>query len=298
MRGGFSLFDTHIHIGSARHSGRRHHAADIIGSMNRFGVDQSVAIPFPVVEDYRREHDEIGAALRDYPGRFVGAACLNPFIPEREFRDEVRRCREIHGFRALKFQPQYQALNPLLESSAFLFETAIENNMALIVHTGTGIPFSLPSMYLLAARQYPELTIVLAHCGGGGIFLGEAIVAASLFTNICLELSTLMPHQVLEVLQRVPSDRLMAGSDLPENLDVEMSKILGLAISDHDKRNILSGTGCRVFGDAPAGVVTLPAGSELSQAAALKNSAGAAVPLSSTATLNDGMSTPDRNVLF
>jgi uncharacterized protein len=252
MKDGYTLFDTHIHIGTARHSGRRHHAADIIRAMDDFGVDRSVAIPFPVVEDYRREHDEIGAAMRDYPGRFVGAACLNPFIPEKEFRDEVRRCREVHGFRALKFQPQYQALNPLLESSAFLFETAVENRMTLIVHTGSGIPFALPSMYLLAARDYPDLTIVLAHCGGGGIFLGEAIVAASLFPNIYLELSSLMPHQIHEVLHRVPSERLMAGSDLPENLDIELSKILRLSISDDDKRNILSRTACRVFGETVA----------------------------------------------
>jgi predicted TIM-barrel fold metal-dependent hydrolase len=218
--------------------------------MDRVGVDQSVAIPFPVVEDYRREHDEIGAAVRDYAGRFVGAACLDPFIPEQAFRNEVRRCREVHGFRALKFQPQYQPLNPLLESSAFLFETALENKMALIVHTGSGIPFALPSMYLLAARQYPELPIILGHCGGGGIFLGEAIVAASLFPNIFLELSSLMPHHVLEVLHRVPSDRLMAGSDLPESLEIEMSKIPGLSIGENDKRNILSETALRIFGSA------------------------------------------------
>lgn len=249
MRDGFTIFDTHTHIGTARHSGRRHHAAEIVESMDQFGVNHAVAIPFPVVDDYRAEHDEIGAAIRDYPGRFIGAACLNPFVPEQVFRDEVRRCREQHGFGALKFQPQYQGLNPLLESSAFLFETAIENRMSLIVHTGTGIPFSLPSMYLLAAQRYPELTIILAHCGGGGIFLGEAIVAATLFQNIYLELSSLMPHQVLEVVQRVPSTRLMAGSDLPENLDIEMSKIIRLAIGDDDKRNILWGTACRVFGN-------------------------------------------------
>ena len=248
MVDGFAIFDTHTHIGSARHSGRRHHAADIVAAMDQFGVERSVAIPFPVVEDYRGEHDEIGAAIRDYPGRFVGAACLNPFVPQQEFRDEVRRCREQYGFRALKFQPQYQALNPLLESSAFLFETALENKMALIVHTGTGIPFSLPSMYLLAARDYPQLKIIMAHCGGGGIFLGEAIVAATLFPNIYLELSSLMPHQVLEVLHCVPSDRLMIGSDLPENLNIEMSKILQLGISEDDKRNILYQTACQVFG--------------------------------------------------
>ena len=248
MRDGFTLFDTHTHIGTARHTGRRQHAAELIAAMDRFGVDYSVAIPFPVVDDYREQHDEIGAAIRNYPGRFVGAACLNPFIPQPDFRDEVRRCREEFGFRALKFQPQYQPLNPLLESSAFLFETAIENQMALIVHTGSGIPFSLPSLYLLAAKRYPELKFVLAHCGGGGLFVGEAIVAASLFPNIYLELSTLMPHQVLEVLQHVPADRLMAGSDLPENLRMELTKLLELNIGDAGKRNILSGTACRLFG--------------------------------------------------
>ena len=248
MRDGFALFDTHIHIGTARHTGRRQPAADIVAAMDRFGVDYSVAIPFPVVDDYRQQHDEIGAAIRHYPGRLVGAACLNPFIAQPDFRDEVRRCREELGFRALKFQPQYQPLNPLLESSAFLFETAIENQMTLIVHTGSGIPFSLPSMYLLAAKRYPELKFVMAHCGGGGLFFGEAIVAASLFPNIYLELSSLMPNQVLEVLHHVPSDRLMAGSDLPENLSTELTKLLELAISDADKRNILSGTACRLFG--------------------------------------------------
>lgn len=248
MRDGFTLFDTHIHIGTARHTGRRQNAADMIAAMDEFGVDHSVAIPFPVVEDYRKEHDEIAAARRQYPGRLVGAACLNPFVPEREFRDEVKRCRQQHGFRALKFQPQYQPLNPLLDSSAFLFETALENQMVLIVHTGSGIPFSLPSLYLLAARRYPELKFVMAHCGGGGLFYGEAIVAATLFPNIYLELSSLMPHQVLDVLRQVPSQRLMAGSDLPENLRIEFLKLLELQVTAEDKSNILAGTAYEVFG--------------------------------------------------
>lgn len=248
MRDGFTLFDSHVHIGTARHTGRRHPAAAIVADMDEFGVDYSVAIPFPVVDDFRQQHDEIGAAIRQYPGRLAGAACLNPFIPPQDFRDEVRRCREQHGFRALKFQPQYQAMNPLLASSSFLFETAIENQMTLIVHTGSGIPFSLPSMYLLAAQRYPELNFVMAHCGGGGLFFGEAIVAATLFPNIYLELSSLMPNQVLEVLERIPSHRLMAGSDLPENLRTEFTKLLELKITTAEKQNILSATALRLFG--------------------------------------------------
>lgn len=79
------------------------------------------------------------------------------------------------------------------------------------------------------------------------MFVQEAIVAALFCPNILLELSTLMPHQVLEVLKNVPSDRLMIGSDLPENASTEMGKILGLDIADQDKHNILSRTASDMF---------------------------------------------------
>ncbi len=56
-----------------------------------------------------------------------------------------------------------------------------------------------------------------------------------------------MPHQVLEVLKFVSSDRLMIGSDLAENVHTEIGKILTLRVSEEDKRNILSETAQGVF---------------------------------------------------
>jgi uncharacterized protein len=249
MRDGFSIFDTHVHLGAARHSGRSATAAEMLRSMDEYGVDRALAIPFPVVEDFRREHDLIGRAVIEHPDRFTGAACLNPYLPLREFKEEVRRCREEYGFRALKLQPQYHGMNPLAPASDFFFETALEQRMAVVIHTGAGLPFSLPSLCMMPARKFPGLTIVVAHCGGG-IFVHEAILAATFCSNIVLELSSLMPHQVLEVLAYVPADRLMIGSDLPENIPTEIGKILTLAIPDEQKRSILCTTGCRVFGGA------------------------------------------------
>ncbi len=248
MKDGYFLYDTHTHIGLARHSGRRQTADQLLREMDRCGVDKSVVIPFPVVEDYTAAHEEIGAAVAAYPDRLVGAACLTPFIPEQTFSDEVRRCREVHGFRALKFQPQYQGLNTLSERSNFLFETALDNQMALIAHTGSGIPHALPSVFMFAARRYPGLKIVLAHCGGGGLLLADAIVAASFCPNIYLDLSTLMPNHIFEVLQHIPAHRLMAGSDLIENTDVEMRKLLRLDVPAEQKQQMLSGTAFHVFG--------------------------------------------------
>jgi hypothetical protein len=253
MREGFRIFDTHCHLGEALHSGRVQRAGAMLARMDRYGVDRALAIPFPMVRSYRDAHDEIGAAVLAHGDRFAGAACLDPFIGEAGFREEVRRCREHYGFRALKFQPQFQPMDASAAASEFLFETAIENQLALVCHTGSGIPYALPSAFMPAARKYPELKIVLAHCGGGGLLLQDAIVAAMFCPNIYLELSTLMPNHVLRVLAQVPAARLMAGSDLPENVGVEIGKILDLEVPEEARRHMLWGTACSVFGEPRTG---------------------------------------------
>jgi uncharacterized protein len=247
MKSGFRIFDTHTHLGVARHSPRSCMPEELLRSMDRHGIDRSLAIPFPVVDDYRAQHDLIGQAVRDHPDRLMGAACLFPLIERTTFLKEVQRCREQHGFTALKLQPQYHGLNPLSGSSDFFFEAAMENHMAVVCHTGSGLPLSSPALLMMPARKYPALKIVVAHAGGG-IFVHEAILAALFCANIFLELSSLMPHHVLEVLSYVSSDRLMIGSDLPESVETEIGKIQMLDIPDADKRNILNETGCRVFG--------------------------------------------------
>ena len=246
MRNGFQLFDAHTHIGRARHSGRTYSADDLLAGMDRFGIDRSVVIPFPVVEDYREQHDLIGRAVLSHQDRLKGVACLPPFLPLDVFRGEVARCRNEYGFSALKLQPQYHGLNPIAEKSDFFFEAARDNHMAVICHTGTGLPFAAPSLFILPAIRFPEVQFVIGH-SGGGIFVQEAIVAAKVCLNITLELSTLMPHHVNEVLTHISADRMMIGSDLPENVSTEFGKILELSLSDADKQKILSETAARVF---------------------------------------------------
>lgn len=248
MRDGFQIWDTHTHAGVARHSGRRWSCEELLRSMDRGGIDRAVVIPFPVVDDPQAAHAEIARAVREHPDRLTGAACLPPFLAERDFHEEVRRCAGEFGFRALKLQPQYHGLNPISPRSDFFFETARENGLAVICHTGAGAPFALPSLFILPARKFPDLKFVLGHAGGG-LYVAEAIVAATVCSNVYVELSSLMPHQVLEVLAHIPSSRLMIGSDLPENTETEIRKILDLEISAEAKRDILWNTARHVFGD-------------------------------------------------
>ncbi|NOT60495.1 MAG: amidohydrolase [Acidobacteria bacterium] len=247
MRDGYQIFDTHTHIGYGLHHGRRTTADELLRAMDAFGVDRSLAIPYPVVADHRAAHDEIAQACKAHPDRFTGAACLYPYLPRDVFLDELKRCVEELGFRALKLQPQYHGLNPLWPTSDFFFEAALQHKLPIVVHTGSGIPYALPSLYIMPARKYPELKIILGHCGGGGMLLGEAIVAATVCPNIYIELSSLMPHNVAEVLQHVPSNRLMIGSDLPESLTTELSKIFLMNLAPEVTRDIFWQTAVELF---------------------------------------------------
>ena len=249
MRSGFRVYDTHTHLGSASHSGRTCTADAMLGHMDAHGIDRSLLIPFPVVADHRKEHDTIAAAVRSYPDRFTGSICLNPFLPEQDVADEIRRCVEELGLRALKLQPQFCGLNPLSAKASWFFGLANEYRLPVVVHTGAGAPFALPSLLISPARQYPDLPIIIAH-SGSPIYYLEAIVAAQVCPNLLLDVSTLMPHQVLEILKQVPASRLMAGSDLPENADVEMGKIVDLTVDEATRREILWTTPRRVFDQA------------------------------------------------
>jgi predicted TIM-barrel fold metal-dependent hydrolase len=246
MRNGFQIYDAHTHVGTARHSGRHCSGDEMLAWMDQKGIDRSMLIPFPVVDDYRAAHDEIAAAVRAHPDRFSAAVCIYPFIPEADFREEVRRCAEEHGFRAVKLQPQYQALNPLSERSDFFYETALKHKLPVIVHTGSGVPFALPSLYIMPARKFPKLPIILGHAGGS-VFMAESIVAACVCQNIYIELSSLMPHHIYDVLLHVPSQRLMIGSDLPESVDAEIGKIIGMDLTDEVKQDLLWSTAAVLF---------------------------------------------------
>jgi len=68
MINGMRIFDTHTHVGVALHSGRRYTADQLLTDMDLVGVDRSLVIPFPMVEDYRAAHDEIGRAVHSHPG--------------------------------------------------------------------------------------------------------------------------------------------------------------------------------------------------------------------------------------
>jgi hypothetical protein len=57
MRDGYSIFDTHCHLGEALHSGLVQRADTMLARVDRYGVDRALVIPFSMVRSYREAQD-------------------------------------------------------------------------------------------------------------------------------------------------------------------------------------------------------------------------------------------------
>ncbi len=89
--------------------------------------------------------------------------------------------------------------------------------------------------------------LILGHAGGS-VYMHECIVAADVCPNIYVELSSLMPHHILEVLAHVPPARLLAGSDIIASIDAELGKFLTMPITEQARCDILWNTADGLFG--------------------------------------------------
>ncbi len=181
-----------------------------------------------------------------HPGRFFGLASLSPHIGRDKYKIEAKRCVDELKFVGLKLHTIGHAVNPLTDDGDLVFETAHELGVPAMVHTGAGIPFSLPALCIPAAKKYPKLKIVLAHAGGG-ILSAEAQVVASLCDNTYLETSWCLGEDIRWMVSTVGPDRVMMGADLPSNVPVEFAKYKALDLDQASYNKVMGLTAVEVF---------------------------------------------------
>ncbi|MFH1636186.1 MAG: amidohydrolase family protein [Chloroflexota bacterium] len=240
------FIDTHCHLGISKLSGDSITERDLLVSMDAHGVDISLVMPHAVSDDPKAEHDAVAGLCKKHPGRFRGIANLSPLWDEADYIKEVTRCVRELGFVALKLNPMQHITSPLMKNADKVFDSAANLGVPVIVHTGLGAPWALPSLSIPQARRHPDLPIILAHAGFA-IYTSDAYIAALECDNIYLEPSWCMIHEVRGLIKKLGVDRFLFGSDLPENLPVELAKYRALNLSDADLGAVLGGNAVRLF---------------------------------------------------
>lgn len=219
---------------------------DLLGAMDQQGVDVALVMPQPTLEDIRAVHDQIAGAAERNRGRLFGMASISPWWAEADYHAEARRCVRALGFVALKLHPLGHNLASNHPEADKAFRAAAELGVPLIVHTGLGSPWALPSLCIPPARRYPGVRVILAHAGWG-LYSAEAMVAAEVCENLYLEPSWCPGYMARQMIERFGAGRVLFGSDHLTNLPVELTKYRSLGLSADELAGVLGNTARGIF---------------------------------------------------
>jgi len=242
------IIDTHTHLGYDYVYEEDFSVKDLLANMERNKVDISIVQPGTVLDlkTIVTQHNTIGALCRDMPRKIFGMANPNPNLPTNTYRKELARCIDDLSFVGVKLNPPAHAVNPSQSAGRRVFEAALDLGVPVMVHTGSGIPWSVPSALIPIARDFPDLNIILAH-SGGSMFAGEAALAAQLCSNIYLEASWLPGFMVYRFCRTLGADRIMFGSDHADNVATELTKFSSIGLTNEELEWCLGKTAARVF---------------------------------------------------
>jgi uncharacterized protein len=248
-------------------------ADDLLASMAADGVDVSVAFPFGwrdagLVEEC---NSYIMQVMRDYPGKVIGLAALQPLAGRRAVA-ELERCARagMPGFGELMPHGQGYDLGdtalmaPLAEAAQSLGIFALTHTSEPVGHTYLGkgdVSMAALEAFLAA---FPHLKVVAAHWGGGFPFyelMPEVkLLAANLWYDSAASAYLYHPEVFATVARAAGARKILWGSDFPllgQRRMLDYARAGGL--NEGDLALALGGNAASLLGDTLRVRVIAPA---------------------------------------
>jgi len=172
---------------------------------------------------------------------------INPYLlPDP--KAELIKCVKELDFKGIKLYPSYQQFYPNDSRIYPIYETAVEFDIPVMIHTGSSIfkgsrlKYADPILLDDVAVDFPELKILMVH-GGRGFWYDRAFFLAQLHKNFYLEISGLPPSKLLEYFPNLEkiADKVVFGSDWPgvPGVKKNMDEIRKLGIKEEIVDKIL-----------------------------------------------------------
>ena len=231
-----------------------HTGPALVRSMNEIGVTRSVILAIDLPFSSRNTDGYVTVAGNH--DELIAAAAIHPFAPnaERDLREAVRR-----GARAFKMHPAVQQMLPDHPRAMRLYEVCGELGIPVIWHCGpVGIVGQRTDErcylkhYWAPVHHLPGTTFVLGH--SGALQYEQACHLPNEYENVYVELSSQGLEGMRHILNTVPRDRIINGSDWPfYHQAISVTKIAYATERDEDLRHrILWANAATLFGLADA----------------------------------------------
>jgi uncharacterized protein len=165
--------------------------------------------------------EDVLPVVRHNPGRFHPVANLNPHL---HYPVAAELARQVGlGALACKIHPVHGGFDPADRMLYPAYSWAEQHRLPVIVHCGTSTfagsanAYGDPALLDPVFRDFPDLTVVLAH-GGRGWWYDRASFLALMRPNVWLEVSGLPPRRLPDyyghALPRLAA-KMVFGTDWP-----------------------------------------------------------------------------------
>jgi uncharacterized protein len=222
------------------------------------GVDCAILLAeySPRVTGIQPIEDIVQVARYD-PERIRVAANVNPHL-HYPVAAELERQLEL-GAVALKIHPVHGGFPPNARELYPAYAVCAERGVPVIFHCGTSTfdgavnRFADPLYVEDVAKDFPDLTIVLAH-GGRGWWYDAAAFLALMRERVWIEISGLPPGKLPEYYARHDLDRLgrkfVFGTDWPgvPGIRANADAVAGLGFTEDVLAGILGENARRIYG--------------------------------------------------
>lgn len=247
------IIDCHVHIGdwSSTESLDRIVGSGLTNGINKLIVSalgEKSYIAYPTPEEFVSANNIVLNALNKYPDILLGICYVNPKYPE-EALAEIERCIANGPMIGIKLWVSVKASDPIVEIIA---RKALELEVPILQHawykaTGNMPDESTPMDVVVLARKFPDLRIHMAHLYGAGL---RGIADIADYKNIYVDTSGSEPEAwILEyAVEQLGDERILFGSDAPgRSFGVQLGKVMGADIAEHQKQLILSENAIRFY---------------------------------------------------
>ena len=242
------IWDVHCHLANPLKDptpearfGRLLEVADRMG-ISRLCVYMGMKWSYdPSPTEFRKQNDEVLAAIKRYPNRAFGFVYINPKHP-RESLDEINRCIADGPMVGVKLWVAAHADTPQLDP---IVERATELKAVIFQHTWIKITGNLagestPMDLVALAKRHPTAKLICGHTGGDW---EQGIRAVRAQPNISVDLGGGDPVAGITemAVRELGPERVLYGSDAPgRRFASQLAKVHGAELPDEAKRLILA----------------------------------------------------------
>lgn len=207
---GAEIIDAHTHLGLDE-DGRSLTLEQLVAALDAAGARRACVFPLHDPDRrpaYRVPNDRVLEWAAASDGRLVPFCRLDPADGPIE---EARRALAA-GARGIKLHPRAQHFGFDGDDLADIFALAEAERVPILIHTGRGLPPIADGLAALALA-HPGATLILAHAAIAD--QGELTARLAGHPRVLYDTSTWSPFDVLELLARVPIERVVFASDPP-----------------------------------------------------------------------------------